>query len=160
MLQIISHIDEYTQTDLKQLEIMINLATKKGYLIPREKGWFLQSIRRGESIGVKTNGLLVGNSMLSSVIFPNGRLNGIMYGTVWREKYNGGELIFSETFRIAKDRFDTTYAAIAKSNQKSLCLFEHYGGCVIEDVDSVEPLILINAVYDEKDGCVLLSCNR
>ena len=160
MLQILSYIDEYTQTDLKQLEIMINIATKKGYLASREKGWFLQSIQRGESIGVKVDGLLVGNAMLSPVTLPNGRLDGIMYGVVWREKYNGGELIFSETFRTAKDRFDTTYAAVAKSNQKSLCLFERYGGHIIEDVDSVDPLILINIVYNENDGCLLLSFSR
>ena len=159
MLQILSYIDEYTQTDLKQLEIMINIATKKGYLASREKGWFLQSIRRGESIGVKVNGLLVGNAMLSPVILPNGRLDGIMYGVVWREKYNGNELIFSETFRTAKDRFDTTYAAIAKSNQKSLCLFERYGGRIIEDVDSVDTLVLINIVYDENND-LLLSFSR
>ena len=159
MLQILSYIDEYTQTDLKQLEIMINIATKKGYLIPREQDWFIQSIRRGESIGAKVNGLLVGNAMLSPVTLPNGRLDGIMYGVVWREKYNGNELIFSETFRTAKDRFDTTYAAIAKSNQKSLCLFERYGGRIIEDVDSVDTLVLINIVYDENND-LLLSFSR
>jgi len=160
MLQILSYIDEYTQTDLKQLEIMINIATKKGYLIPREQDWFIQSIRRGESIGVKVNGLLVGNAMLSPVTLPNGRLDGIMYGAVWREKYNGGELIFSETFRIAKDRFDTTYAMVKKSNQKSLCLFKRYGAHIIEDIDSVDPLVSMNIAHDENVNCLLLSFSR
>jgi hypothetical protein len=149
MLKIISHLDEYTPTDLKQLEIMVALATKKGYLVPREQGWCRQAIQKGEAIGVKRNELLIGHAMLSTVTLQNGQRHGVMHGIVWREKYNGDELIFTETLRIAKDRFNTTYAIVNNSNLKSLNLCKAHGAHLIKHVQMIESSILEKLLYDE-----------
>ncbi len=155
MLKIISHLDEYTPTDLKQLEIMVALATKKGYLVPREQGWCRQAIQKGEAIGVKRNELLIGHAMLSAVTLQNGQRYGIIYGTVWRDKYNGGELVLIETLNIAKRKFRTIYVAIERLNPKSTHICQRHGAQLIEHVDIVEPAILENILYDKNSSLLL-----
>jgi hypothetical protein len=158
MLQVILNLEEYTPTDLKHLNLLVEIATAKGYLMQREPYWFLKMIEKGEAIGVKNNGLLVGYSVLSPIVFQNGQLNAIMYGVVWREKYNGDQLIFSETLCIAKTKFNSTYAVVRKSNSKSLNICKSYGAHVIEHRNIVEPLILNSELYN-KDNTFLLCFN-
>ena len=157
MLQVILSLEEYTLIDLKHLNLLIEMATKKEYLMPREKNWFLKMIEKGEAIGVKNDGLLVGYSVLSPILFQNGQLNGIMYGVVWREKYNGDQLIFSETLRIAKNKFNSTYAVVRKSNLKSLSICKNYGAFIIKNTNILDLSIINNtiAIYNEKNTFLL-----
>ncbi len=157
MLQVIFNLGEYTLTDLKHLNLLVEMATAKGYLMQREPFWYLKMIEKKEAIGVKNNGLLVGYSVLSPIVFQNGQLNAIMYGVVWREKYNGDQLIFSETLRIAKSRFNSTYAVVRKSNSKSLNICKDHGANVIEHINVSEPSILNNqfAIYNPEKTFLL-----
>ncbi len=147
MLQIISHIDEYTQTDLKQLRNLLDLATRKDYLIQRPTNWFMQPLSQGEGLGVKCNGVLVGHGMLYPFML-NGQLYGILYGLVWREKYGGGDLVISEISRIAVNRFEKTYGCVRKWNTNSLNILNKYGYQII-DPTGCDPHLLEKAAYGE-----------